>query len=53
MGTTTEQRVPAKRCELAKKPQAFTRCGSPGSKIYVYEMYPAPVIRAKATLRPT
>jgi hypothetical protein len=36
-----------------KKPQALSRCGSPGSKMYCYEMYPAPVNGAKTTLRPT
>jgi hypothetical protein len=25
-----------------KKPQAFSRCGSPGSKIYCYEILPSP-----------
>jgi hypothetical protein len=36
----------------SKKPQAFSRCGSPGSKIDGYEMHPAPVNGAKTTLRP-
>jgi hypothetical protein len=35
-----------------KKPQAFSRCGQPGSKIYGYEMHPAPVNGAKTTLQP-
>jgi hypothetical protein len=37
-----------------KKPQALSRCGSPGSKIYGYEnLTPAPVKGAKTTLRAT
>jgi hypothetical protein len=36
----------------SKKPQAFSRCGQPGSKIYGYEMHPAPVNGAKTTLHP-
>jgi hypothetical protein len=32
-----------------KKPQALAHCGSPGSKLNVYKMYPAPVRKAKST----
>jgi hypothetical protein len=41
------------RASEIKKPQAFTHCGSPGSKIYEYEISPAPVLKVKAMSRLT
>jgi hypothetical protein len=35
-------RHPAGRVLQIEKPQAFSRCGSPGSKMYCYEIVPQP-----------